>query len=70
MPNAYPVLLTVTGATLFGVCKSVVDPWGWYLERATVLFYASVIIFAGNLVLWAFRDEDRLALDRRRGGSR
>lgn len=62
---AYPLLLAVAGATLLGVWKSVVDPWGWYLEGANVLFYPSLIIFAGSLVLWAFRDEDRLVLDGR-----
>jgi uncharacterized membrane protein YphA (DoxX/SURF4 family) len=67
---AYPLLLAVTGATLLGVWKSVVDPWGWYLAGANVLFYPSLIIFAGSLVLWAFRDEDRLALDRRRAAAR
>ena len=63
---AYPLLLAVTGATLLGVWRSVVDPWGWYLDGANVLFYPSLIIFAASLVLWAFRDDDRLALDRRR----
>jgi uncharacterized membrane protein YphA (DoxX/SURF4 family) len=62
---AYPLLLMITGTTLLGVWKSVIDPWGWYLKGANVLFYPSLIIFAGSLVLWAFRDEDQLALDRR-----
>ena len=62
---AYPALLAITGATLLGVWKSVVDPWGWYLEGANVLFYPSLIIFAASLVLWAFRDEDRLVVGRR-----
>ena len=61
----YPLLLAVTGTTLLGVWKSVVDPWGWWLEGANVLFYPSFIIFAGSLVLWAFRDEDRLVVGRR-----
>ena len=61
---AYPVLLAVTGATLLGVWKSVVDPWGWYLEGANVLFYPSLIIFAASLVLWGFHDEDRLVVGR------
>ncbi|MBA3520997.1 MAG: hypothetical protein H0T90_00640 [Gemmatimonadales bacterium] len=30
----------------------------------------TVIIWAASLVLWAFRDEDRLALDRRRDAAR
>ena len=64
---AYPLLLAVTGATLLGVWKSVLDPWGWYLEGANVLFYPSLIIFAASLVLWAFRDEDHLVVGGRRG---
>jgi uncharacterized membrane protein YphA (DoxX/SURF4 family) len=64
---AYPALLAVTGVTLLGVWRSVVDPWGWYLEGANVLFYPSLIIFAASLVLWAFRDEDdRLVVGGRR----
>jgi uncharacterized membrane protein YphA (DoxX/SURF4 family) len=67
---AYPLLLAVTGATLLGVWKSVVDPWGWYLEGANVLFYPSLIIFAASLVLWAFRGEDHLVVGRARGARR
>ena len=62
---AYPLLLLITGATLMGVWRSVVDPWGWYLEGANVLFYPSLIIFAAALVLHCFRSEDTLALDAR-----
>jgi hypothetical protein len=61
----YPALLAITGATLLGVWRSVVDPWGWWLEGGNVLFYPSLIIFAGSLVLWAFADEDRLVVGRR-----
>lgn len=57
---AYPLLLAVTGVTLLGVWKSVIDPWGWYLKGSNALFYPSLIIFAAGLVLWAFQDEDRL----------
>jgi putative oxidoreductase len=62
---AYPLLLLFTGVTVVGVWKSIVDPWGWVFEGTNVLFYPSAIIFAGSLVLWAFRDLDQLALDRR-----
>ena len=62
---AYPLLLAVTGVTLLGVWRSVVDPWGWYLEGANVLFYPSLIIFAASLVLWSFQDDDRLVIGRR-----
>ena len=58
----YPILLAITGVTLLGVWKSIIDPWGWWLEGAEALFYPSIIIFAASLVLWAFQDEDRLVL--------
>lgn len=64
----YPLLLIVTGATALVVWRSIIDPWGWFLEGSNALFYPSLIIFAGSLVLWSFQDEDRLALDRRRNG--
>lgn len=62
---AYPALLVVTGITLLGVWKSIVDPWGWYLEGAKVLYHPSLIIFAGALVLLAFQADDSVALDAR-----
>ena len=52
----YPVLAGVTGMTLLGVWRSVIDPWGWMLEGTNALFFPSVIIFASVLVLIAFRD--------------
>lgn len=55
----YPVLAAITGMTLLGVWRSVLDPWGWYLDGTNVLFYPSTIIFAGVLVLLAFREDDR-----------
>lgn len=61
----YPLMAAIAGATLLGVWRSVVDPWGWYLEGANALFYPSAVIFAAVLVLWAFRDEDRIAVDAR-----
>ena len=61
----YPVLLAVTGLTLLGVWRSVLDPWGWVLEGSNALFFPSLIVFAGALVLQAFRAEDRLALEGR-----
>lgn len=64
--QAYPVLLAVTGLTLVGVWRSVLDPWGWFMEGTNALFFPSLIIFAGGLVLLAFRDEDRLVLRLRR----
>jgi len=58
----YPALAAVTGITLIGVWRSIVDPWGWYLEGSNVLFFPSLTIFLSALVLIAFRDEDVLRL--------
>ena len=63
---SYPALALVTGITMLGVWRSVVDPWGWWLEGANVLFFPSLIIFAAVLVLLAFRADDTIALDARR----
>jgi uncharacterized membrane protein YphA (DoxX/SURF4 family) len=60
---SYPALAVVTGVTMLGVWRSVVDPWGWWLEGANVLFFPSLIIFAAVLVLLAFRADDTIALD-------
>ena len=51
---AYPALAAVTGLTLLGVWRSVLDPWGWWLTGTNALFFPSLIIFAGVLVLLAF----------------
>ncbi len=61
----YPALLAVTGLTLVGVWRSVLDPWGWVLEGTNALFFPSIIVLAGALVVHAFRDADVLALDGR-----
>ena len=58
----YPAVAAITATTLLGVWRSVADPWGWYLEGSNVLFYPSAVIFAAVLVLWAWRDEDRLVV--------
>lgn len=50
---AYPATAAITGTTLVGVWRSIVDPWGWYLTGSEVLFYPSIIIFAAVLVLLA-----------------
>ncbi|MEJ7809443.1 MAG: DoxX family membrane protein [Gemmatimonadaceae bacterium] len=62
---SYPLLAAVTGLTMIGVWRSIVDPWGWMFERTNALFFPSLIIFAGVLVVWAFRDDDRWVIDAR-----
>ena len=48
-------LALITGLTLAGVWRSIIDPWGWYLPGTNALFFPSLIIFVGTLVLRAFR---------------
>jgi len=50
---SYPALAVLTGATLAGVWRSIVDPWGWYLKGTNALFYPSLIIFVAVLLLLA-----------------
>lgn len=65
----YLALAAVTGLTLVGVWRSVLDPWGWYLGQTNALFFPSLIIFAGVLILVAFRDVDSFVLARKRSDS-
>lgn len=58
----YPALLLVTGTTLLAVWKSIVDPFKLVLEGGNLIFYPSLIICAGVLVLMAFQDQDTLRL--------
>ncbi|MEW5249455.1 DoxX family membrane protein [Microbulbifer sp. 2201CG32-9] len=60
----YPVQAVINGATMLGVWKSIIDPMGLMLEGTNVLFYPSLIVFASCLVLWAFRSEDQMVLDK------
>ncbi|WP_419950384.1 DoxX family protein [Candidatus Palauibacter sp.] len=64
---AYPVTFVVLLITALAVWKSIIDPWGWFLEGSQVLFYPSLIVFAGAMVLWGTMDEDELTLDARLG---
>jgi putative oxidoreductase len=61
----YPVLVVITGVTLLAVWRSIIDPWGRYLEGANALFFPSLVIFAGALVLMGFREFDLYSLDAR-----
>jgi uncharacterized membrane protein YphA (DoxX/SURF4 family) len=63
---AYPALTLICLSTALGVWKSIIDPWGWYLEGTNVLFYPSIIILAAALVLWGMLDQDVHSLDVRR----
>ena len=64
---AYPALILISLLTAVGVWKSILDPWGWFIEGTNVLFYPSLIILAASVVLWAFVDQDKLSMDAKRG---
>ncbi len=49
----YPGVVVIAAITAAGVWRSIVDPWGWYLQGANALFYPSLIILAASLVLLA-----------------
>lgn len=66
---AYPVMAVVLGLGAFAVWPSIVDPLGLMFgqENVQILFFPSLIVFFGTLVMVAFRDDDTLSLDARRG---
>lgn len=66
--RAYPVAFVILLITALGVWKSIIDPWGWFLDGSQVLFYPSAIIAAGALLLWGTIDEDEMTLDSKLGG--
>ncbi len=65
--RAYPLMTLMVLVSGLSVWKSILDPWGWVLEGTNVLFYPSLIIIAGALVIWAFIEDDTIALDARSG---
>lgn len=65
--RTYPVTFVVLLITALAVWKSILDPWGLVLEGSQVLFYPSIIILAGSMVLWGTMDQDELTLDARLG---
>jgi putative oxidoreductase len=63
----YPLQALVLIAGAAAIWKYLVDPLGQYLltqETAQVLFFPSSTVAVATLVLLAFKDHDRLALDR------
>ncbi|MDE2944345.1 MAG: DoxX family membrane protein [Gemmatimonadota bacterium] len=65
--RAYPVAFVVLLITALAVWRSILDPWGFVLDGSQVLFYPSIIILAGSMVLWGTMDQDELTLDARLG---
>lgn len=66
----YPVQALMLGIGLLPLWKYILDPLGLYLlteETRQVLFFPSLAVFAGTLVLLAFRSDDTISLDHRLG---
>jgi len=64
-----PVILLINLGSMLGVWRSILDPWGWFLDGTNVLFFPSLIVAAGCVVMIAFQDEETLVLDRKRAAS-
>ena len=60
---AYPALALVTGTTLLGVWRSIVDPWSLALAGGNVVFFSSLPLCAAALLLWTFTNDDLQTLD-------
>ncbi|MDZ7780505.1 MAG: hypothetical protein U5R14_11340 [Gemmatimonadota bacterium] len=60
-----PVVTLINTGSMVGVWSSVVDPFGYVLEGTNALFFPSLTVFAGCLVLITLRDQEEIALDRR-----
>lgn len=63
-----PIILLINLGSLVSIWRSILDPWGWVLEGTNALFFPSLTVAAGCLVIIAFREHETLVLDRRRAG--
>ncbi|MCH2459314.1 MAG: hypothetical protein MK186_14890, partial [Henriciella sp.] len=66
----YPAQAVILGFGVLVIWKYILDPLGLYLldeSSRQVLFFPSLAVFAGTLILLAFREEDTLSLDRKFG---
>ena len=62
---ADPVVVLLNLGSMLGVWRSIVDPWGWFLEGTNVLFFPSLTVLAASLVLMVTHEDQTLVLDRR-----
>ena len=63
-----PLILLINLGSLLGVWRSIIDPWGWWMDGTNALFFPSLTVAAGCLLLIVFRGQESWVLDRRRGG--
>ncbi len=59
----YPLQAVMAVLGAIAVWRSIIDPWGWYLESTNALFYPSLIIAGAALVLLTTQDMDHWSLD-------
>lgn len=66
---AFPAMVIVLGLGAAAVWPSLIDPLGLIFgeDNVQILFFPSLIVFFGTLVMFAFRDQDTLSLDAVRG---
>ena len=63
---AYPLQAAILCLGALAIWKYLLDPFGMYLLAEgdnQVLFFPSLAVAAATLVIWAFKDEDRVSLD-------
>lgn len=64
---AYPLQALILCLGAAAIWKYLIDPFGMYLfasqDDSNLLFFPSLAVAAATLVLWAFKDDDKLALD-------
>ena len=63
---AYPLQAAILCLGALAIWKYLLDPFGMYLLAQgdnQVLFFPSLAVAAATLVIWAFKDEDRISLD-------
>lgn len=69
----YPLQAAILCVGALAIWKYLLDPFGMYLlsrEDSQLLFFPSLCLAAATLVIWAFRDDDSIALDSRFGRTR
>lgn len=58
------IVTLINTGSMIGAWKSIVDPFGHVLEGTNALFFPSLTIFAGCLVLIALHDQEEIVVDR------
>ncbi len=69
----YPLQAAILCIGALAIWKYLLDPFGMYLlsrEDSQILFFPSLCLAAATLVIWAFRDEDKLSLDEKLSANR